>query len=493
MKQKIFAHIRVIVFVILLGIVLMRVNKILEPVKTLQNNYYPNTSTYKGFYKMEPNSIDVLFFGSSVAVNAFIPQVIYDEYGITSYNLGSEQQSILLSYFWLKEALNYQNPKVVVIDTRFMRKLHYGYPCNTTEGLTRNCIDPMRLSSVKVEAIRDICKLDNQQNELSYYLLNIRFHDRWKSLKESDVDKFAIIDKTKGYAPEYGKGPDEYKTFDSVDLEVVAELDEIMLDYLDKMISLCNENNIQLVLVSLPGNEMNDGINNFYSRLAENDTVDYLNFCSTEQYSKIGAKLPEESVIGHQNVWGAIKTSKYIGEILKDKYGLLAHEDYQYESSRDYWEGIVDNKKLKDTDDSLSYLKMLDSKNYDVFIVANGGARIISQDVRAELANLGVKTDLWEHQCESFYAVFKSGELVDEVVSMEEATYIETLNDSNIIVEMHSKGYSTGPEDNLGTISVDGVDYVGPEHAYSILVFDNVTMRVVDFVRIDEENVVRIQ
>ena len=140
-------------FLLALMILTVRTNRVLE-VKSFygNNSSWPTTSTYEQFYKMKRNSIDVLFLGSSVCVNAFSPQEMYNIYGIRSYNLGSEQQSMVLSYYWLKEALRFQKPKVVIIDTtlcyenfnpRILPLL------NTGEGLIRKCLDPMRWSSVK--------------------------------------------------------------------------------------------------------------------------------------------------------------------------------------------------------------------------------------------------------------------------------------------------------------------------------------------------------
>ena len=103
MPEKIKGIIRSVIFLSILASVLCWINQILEPKYLYKNSTWPTTSSYHQFYQMEENTIDVLFFGSSVCVNAFSPQEIYNSCGIRSYNLGSEQQSIFLSYFWLNE------------------------------------------------------------------------------------------------------------------------------------------------------------------------------------------------------------------------------------------------------------------------------------------------------------------------------------------------------------------------------------------------------
>lgn len=76
--------IRCAVFLSILVGSLLMINQVLAPKFILKNSIWPTTSSYRQFYKMERESIDVLFLGSSVAVNAFIPQEIYNEYGIRS-------------------------------------------------------------------------------------------------------------------------------------------------------------------------------------------------------------------------------------------------------------------------------------------------------------------------------------------------------------------------------------------------------------------------
>lgn len=107
MRRHVLDGVRGLLFLLVLAASLYFINEMLMPKYILKNSTWPTTSSYNQFYQMENDSIDVLFFGSSVAVNSFSPQEIYNEYGIRSYNLGSEQQSIFLSYFWLKEALRF--------------------------------------------------------------------------------------------------------------------------------------------------------------------------------------------------------------------------------------------------------------------------------------------------------------------------------------------------------------------------------------------------
>lgn len=178
---KVNNHIRFavksILFLILLLVCISYVDMLLIP-KYFYPSDWPTTSTYSGFYQMEEETIDVLFLGSSHAVSAFSPQQLYNEYGITSYNLGCEQQNMLTSYYWLKEALHFQKPKAVILDTYLLFPQENVGPLNSIEGCTRKAFDFMRWSFDKVEAVDQICQIDESQDRVSYYLPNIRYHTR---------------------------------------------------------------------------------------------------------------------------------------------------------------------------------------------------------------------------------------------------------------------------------------------------------------------------
>lgn len=360
-------YVRYAVFLVILIFSLIVINKILEPKYTLHNSSWPTTSTYNQFYRMDRDTIDVLFFGSSVAASTFIPQVFYDEYGITSYNLGSEQQSIFLSYYWLKEALRFQSPKVVVLDLEFMENYHPESPINTKETITRKSIDPMKWSGVKLQAVHNICDLDSSQSELSYFLTNIRFHSRWKEINHWDIDdsmsRYAPL---KGYAPIAEKGPEEYEPFIPNDTDEIHEFQSLMEEYLDKFVVLCYENDIQLMVVNLPGATMDDAINHTHEAYAEENGIDYVNLCTPEHIEGIDAMLPEENIVYHENIWGAVKTSRYIGKLLKEKYELEPVTDYQYEETRQFFNEILDSFNLLLIKDAEEYLDAVDKPYLEV-------------------------------------------------------------------------------------------------------------------------------
>ena len=80
---------------------------------------------------------------------SFIPAVLWQEYGISSYVRGSAQQLVWQSYYMLADALRHETPRVVVFN---VLSLMYGEP--QSEAYNRMTLDGMEWSSVKVSAIR---------------------------------------------------------------------------------------------------------------------------------------------------------------------------------------------------------------------------------------------------------------------------------------------------------------------------------------------------
>ena len=481
MKKHIMSVVRSVIFLTILACSLYFINSYLRPKYTLENSKWPTTSTYHQFYQMKENSVDVLFLGSSVVVNALSPQEVYNSTGIRSYNLGSEQQSILLSYYWLKEALHYQTPKAVVLDTRFLFDIHPQNPINTRESLTRKCIDPMKWSDVKREAVKAICETDPQQSEMSYYLTNLRFHTRWTELSEQDFvpDEYGISE-MKGYSPIEEYGRDSYSAFEpGNDTETKMDTQPIMQDYMDRIVDICKENGIRLILISLPGNAMNDWYNNTLVSYAASKEVDYYNFCRKDLYEALGAELPRESTLVHANFWGAEKMSQYIGRMLRDTYGVQPAEDEQYESTRGYYEQLRKDCELAHVKDINEYLEQIKDDRYTVFIISTkDAAGGLTDETRERLADLGLRTELGSRG--SYAAVIdpQTG-IREEYNESRDVTLTGTIRDRTTYFSIKGSGYYGG---STSSLKVDGTEYSKSRTGLTFVVYDNVRRKVIDCV-----------
>ena len=68
------------------------------------------------YYELEDETVDVLILGSSQAFCNINPVVLWEDYGISSYVLAGSAQPMWNTYYYLKEALKTQTPKLIVLD-----------------------------------------------------------------------------------------------------------------------------------------------------------------------------------------------------------------------------------------------------------------------------------------------------------------------------------------------------------------------------------------
>lgn len=335
--------IRYIVFVICLCMTLTGVNYLLEPKYTYRNTTWPTTSTFNQFYAMEKNTVDVLFLGSSYCVNAFSPQYLYDTYGYRSYNLGSEQQSLFLSYYWLREALRFQSPSAVILEGRNIFPKESDTPVNTNEAFLRKALDPMHWSDVKYEAVTELCKLDPSQSILSYVFTNIRFHERWKELSPDDLDWQSVhTAELKGYYPMENTVPEHaFHPFDNEDKGIPIDPDPLMLEYLLKIKELCDERGIHLYVISIPAGDMYQGMHETLMPFVQAHGITYYNLSEIGLYTSLGIDEETENAVDHADWRASLKLTDFAGRLLQQDTAIPRVTDAQWEKTKDFCEKLL--------------------------------------------------------------------------------------------------------------------------------------------------------
>lgn len=137
------------------------------------------TDMIHSFYEIERDTIDVLCLGSSQGYSAIQPNILWDEFGQTSYVMCSQKQSIASSYYLLKEALNYQKPKILLLESYYF----YFDRKYMEEASLRMGFDGMRMGRVKWEMVHDFLDELSIKEKLSFYLPFLEYHSRWEFLK----------------------------------------------------------------------------------------------------------------------------------------------------------------------------------------------------------------------------------------------------------------------------------------------------------------------
>lgn len=324
--KKVRIFIRAISFFVVLFLLYKLCLPIVTP-KSFTGNGFPTTSTYSDFYELDKNTVDVIFLGSSNAVCGFIPPELYRKYEISSYNLACEQQNLFTSYYWIKEALRFQKPKTIVLDTAMLYLYDNEDLATSIEGLTRRAFDFMRWSPVKLRAAINMSKTWESLSLESFIFPMIAYHERWEYINSDDfkLDQFSRHSLWKGYLPltRYA-GVDSFVPIIEVQA-MESEMDagnEFMLSYLDLIVALCKENSIDLILTMAPSTFDDEGKYRFLSEYANKQGITYIDFNEKSVYEDSELEFYVDCHDdAHCNLNGALKVTDYIGKIIYERIG----------------------------------------------------------------------------------------------------------------------------------------------------------------------------
>lgn len=468
------------VFTLLAACCLSAVNKVLIP-KYFYNADWATTSTFMDFYDMDRDSIDVLFLGSSHCVAAFSPVELYERYGIRSYNLGSEQQNLLLSYYWLQEALRFQKPQYVFLDTFMLFPYDAQSPLNTSEATMRKAVDFMRWSGVKAEAVHDICAIDTSQRQSSYFFPNVRFHTRWKALGEDDfsVASMGGHESLMGFYPlSFECHTEGFQPFCPNGQTECAQMVPVMREYLDKIVRLCEDRGIELVLTKSPTMFYSQENYRAVCEYAGENGLEYIDFNEESVYQGAGLDFAVDSCdTDHASVSGAMKISDYIGEWLLDK---VSHgwEDEQWERRAQFYHHYMKDRELVSEKELCQYLRMLQDEKYSVWITVMGDASaVFGSEAAEELRGLGLTPELAEEYGQSYSAVIDSGKVLWEAAGGEALDHRGTVREGLVRYSVQSAGESCG---NSCSVLINGGELALRQPGLNLVVYCNDSKRVID-------------
>ena len=306
---------------------------------------------------------------------AGIPQYLYDKNGIVSYNLASPEQTLITSYYWLEEALRFQSPSVVFLDNQMLFTFYEDEPLNFKEPGQRKDFDYMKWSKVKMSAVHDICSLDSSQSELSYYLPIVRYHDRWKELGKLDFTY--TPSKLYGFAPLYGslhkEGEPDFVPLENTNIAAIdilnttntavatdiatdtpstdvitTESEEtilpLMQDYMDKIVALCKEKNIRLVLVTTVAPIQTQARHDLTAQYAAANNLTYFDFNTKGLYEATQMDYFTDCYdTHHMTISGGEKITDYLADFVLSEGLATPKTSSDFESTKQYYQDFLND------------------------------------------------------------------------------------------------------------------------------------------------------
>ena len=297
---------------------------------------------YADFFDVA-DQIDVLYLGSSHVINGVNPVQIFEQYGYTGYNMGGHGSTLPASYWELRLALEYCNPKVVFVDSYMLEK-NYQYidvmDENATAADLNTSVEQLHLnmdcwpySDVKKAAIEDLI-YDKELHQDFLFDFEL-YHERWSELDKNDFlrlngtsDRNLLMGAEKRFQV--------HGTYTLEDRTEGLSEETVGMQYLRKIIEECQSRGIVVVTMMLP--------------LAQLQSQDMAAAASMEQISaEYGIPclnmIQDTSIVNlytdlndsnHLNAGGMNRVSRYLGQWLSDNAGGIL-TDHRGDSAYSRW------------------------------------------------------------------------------------------------------------------------------------------------------------
>lgn len=466
MKVKV---IKIISFVLIFCVLLYSINRV------LRFKYDDGIYQLDVFYKQPKDSIDVLILGSSHAYMNIYPYYLYSLYGISSYNLCAAAQPVWNTYYYLKEALKTQKPKLIILESlEVMLNKDYYNLVGTIYGF--------RFSKYFIENIK-ISYLKKQW--LDFINPFYQYHNRYSSLTFED---FSI-----------NKGKESYKYFKGNLILNKVKVNDVPIEYVTTNISnlywksekyyrmiieLTQNNRIPLLIIKSPYNvyhyekrifSFNDKnyIQSQYNaimKIANEYCVPFINFNFIYNEYNLDFQTDFADLAGHLNYKGAAKFTSYLGKYLKENYDLPDRRGdpkyYSWEMNAKYEYKRIYNIELKQYTNFNEYIeKVKSADDYVIGITMLGNYKKDGDIVKSVASNFNIN-DIYlknaSYILDNNKLIFSSSGSNQYLFHDEIGSYTDLVLDSG------------------QKLSINRKNYIKTKNGINMVIYDKFTEEIVD-------------
>jgi hypothetical protein len=259
-------------------------------------------------YTLNQSKPDVIFLGSSRALNQFDPLIFERKTGLTTYNYGFAGQGLMFSYIQLHETLKRHTPKIVILDIspnimldiESQSKLKILLPYIAQDNIIRTALT----KNNKFEEIKLLSKI---------YPLN-------SSALTSVMGYFHTFNDTlKGFIPVYGNVDTIFTKTEVNRMFQVSNIPDEKFIPLQNIISLCQLHKIRLAIVLSPVYNTNTNLLSMINQIKDFcKATDYVLIFDFTNYKNITSRSELFKDNLHLNFKGAeLFTTKLADSIAK--------------------------------------------------------------------------------------------------------------------------------------------------------------------------------
>lgn len=263
------------------------------------------------------DTVDVVFLGSSHVYYGISPATLWTEYGISAFDMSISAMDKGSAYHHLNYLLKKQSPDVVFVDIYPM--LHERHQVVGNEY--RNLLGmPYSIEAVKMTL--DYVEKEDRGDFITRFPI---IHTRYAELKKDDFFDSGYAVYGRGERVETGRGGNADFT-QAHATNSITPLSEVNKKWLDSFVELSEKKNFTLVFYVTPFSTTADqqSIFNAVTAYAADNNITFMDL--SQESDAIGLNVLEDYIDPeHMNVYGAAKTSRYIGNYLQNHFSLQDH------------------------------------------------------------------------------------------------------------------------------------------------------------------------
>lgn len=282
--------------------------------------YSNKLSDAYSFTEEPKNSIQIAGIGNSDLYSGFVPATLWEQFGYTSTIIASAHQTPLQSYEMMTELLKEQKPELFIIEVDM---LYSSVPDKHSEIQ----------SDKPLNSLFEFLSDDNFQDIIESHFSIFTFHDKWKKMNKKDKNH-KKNNNSHGY--KFNKKVKKIKVNDYMsESNSTEKISKMNTKYLDRMISLCRDNDIDVLLLELPSvNSWNYERHNAVQQLADSYNISFidLNICPDDIGLDFSTDFRDKG--NHLNYSGANKATEYLGTYISENYKI---DDRRGDTAYNYW------------------------------------------------------------------------------------------------------------------------------------------------------------
>ncbi|MBU2928369.1 DUF1574 domain-containing protein [Winogradskyella psychrotolerans] len=286
--------------------------------KAIKNKTHKNYLKWTDIHTNK-NKYDLIILGSSRMYTAFNPEIIDEGLNLNSYNMGTSAQDIAESYYSLKEILDYQRPKYVVLELYFETSdnSHDFYQIFSNASFfnsTKNKYDLVTDGYGQKGIVNYVLPLLKFNNYIKQDLISLVSNTKEKKKSEIWIKGY-LYDTTTVTVK-------QIKSFEPIgNLETTTFNESRFKKYFYKIEKLAKAKNIKIIYIRTPYPPTRVAITSktderdYYDKFSKLKKITYYDLGYYKQYNYTDTDFTDYH---HLNYKGAEKASKQLIETIKE-------------------------------------------------------------------------------------------------------------------------------------------------------------------------------